>query len=178
MERIEPRINRMQQCHVRSLNQFEKLCWIEFLCSFRFIGMCWRTESRSCETRTNWVYHYWIRSGYISSTLGLFTHRKLSSYVSNHSWTYLCCWTLRSSGAFASLLPSCQTVSSNRYHLFDAHFIGKLLLALHVSIRACEYDFGLRGNQIICLVSNWRFSQSQREYGADDYVSKSRNSRG
>lgn len=61
--------------------------------------------------------------------------------------------------------------------MFDAHFVGKLLLAIHVSIRACQYDLSLRGNESICFVPNGRLPQSQREYGTDDHVSKSRNTR-
>lgn len=53
--------------------------WWNWIFLFRIIGVCWRTKGRSCETRTDWVYHYRIRSRHVSSTLGLFTYRKLSS---------------------------------------------------------------------------------------------------
>lgn len=79
---------------------------------------------------------------------------------------------LRSARAFASVLSPCQTISQDRHHLLHAGLAGELLLALHVSLRACQHDFSFRRDPSVRLVSNTRLPQPEREHGADDYVSE------
>lgn len=145
---------------------------IEFISICRFISLCGCSESWPSEASANRIYYYRIWSRHVSSAIRLFTYRQLSTHVSNDSGTDMCRWALWLAGALASLLSSRQTIPQDRHHLFDAGLVGKLLLALHVSLRACQHDFGFRRNQKLCLVPDNRLPQPEREHGADDNVSQ------
>lgn len=82
----------------------------------------------------------------------------------------LCRRALRLAGAAAGVLPSCQTISSNRHYLLDAGVARELLLAVHVRLRAGQHDTRLRRDAELRPVSDARLPPTEREHGSNDNV--------
>lgn len=60
------------------------------------------------------------------------------------------------------------------YHLFSGVlyvvFIGELLLEVHISFGAGQYDFGVRGDKGVSTFSDPRIPNVKWIYGANDHV--------